>query len=168
VEALEAELRAARQEARQHYDGWLRERAEVENVRKRAARERAETVKFANERLLKDILPVVDNLERAIEHARGGGNGAPVVEGIELVLRALLEVLERHGVTRVQAKGTAFDPAHHEAMAHVETAEHAPNSVIAEHQAGYRLNERLLRPALVSVAKAPAPDPNLAKGRGRD
>src|SRR6266446_6264537 len=129
IEALEAELQAAREEARCNQERWQRERADFENLKKRAAREQSETVKFANEAILKDLLPVVDNLERAVEHARGGGNGQPLVEGVALVLKALLDVLERHGVTRIEAKGTPFDPAQHEAMAHVESAEHEPNSV---------------------------------------
>src|SRR6266446_6454183 len=166
VAELEAELAAAREEARQNQERWLRERADLENLKKRAARERAEAIRYANESVLKDLLPVVDNLERAVEHARGGGNGQTLVEGVALVLKSLRDVLERHGVTRIEAKGTPFDPAQHEAMAHVESAEHEPNSVIEEHQPGYRLQERLLRPALVSVAKAP--DPNLAREKDRD
>jgi len=165
VAALEEQLAAAREEARQNHERWLRERADLENVKKRAARERTETTKFANENVLKDLLPIVDNLERAIEHAQSGGNGQPLAEGVALVLKSLLDVLERNGVVRIQAKGTAFDPAQHEAMSHVESAEHRPNVVVEEHQPGYRLNDRLLRPALVTVAKAPD---NLAKDRGRD
>ena len=152
VTALEAELAKVREEARQHQERWLRERAE--------------TMKFANESLLRDLLPIVDNLERAVARAESGGDGQPLVEGVALVLKSLLDVLERHGVKRIEAKGTPFDPAQHEAMAHVESAEHEPNSVIEEHQPGYRLQERLLRPALVSVAKAP--DPNLARDKDRD
>src|SRR5262245_6566885 len=168
VERLETELAAAREEARHAHDRWLRERADLENLKKRSAKERADTLRYANETVLRDLLAVVDNLERAVEHARGGGNGKPLVEGVELVLKALLDVLERHGVKRVESKGARFDPAHHEAMAHVETTEHEPSSVVAEHQAGYRLNERLLRPALVTVAKAPGAGPKLAKDGDRD
>ena len=172
IAALEAELAAARADAEQNRDRWLRERADLENLKKRAARERSETAHQAKADILKDLLPVVDNLERAVEHARGGGNGKPLIAGVELVLKGLLEVLERHGVRRVEAKGAPFDPAHHEAMAHVESAEHAPNSVVDEHQAGYRLHDRLLRPALVSVAKAPETPRrgggDLAKDKGGD
>jgi molecular chaperone GrpE len=167
IRALEAELEGARSEARQSHERWLRERADLENLKKRAARERTETVKYGNEQVLKDLLPVVDNLARAVEHARSGGNGQPLVDGVALVLKEFLNVLERHGVTRVEAKGAAFDPAHHEAMAQVESAEHPPNSVVEEHQAGYRLHERLLRPALVTVAKAPAGTPKLANDKSR-
>jgi molecular chaperone GrpE len=165
--ALEAALAAAQEEARQNHERWVRERADLENLRKRAARERAEAVRYGNEALIRDLLPVVDNLERAVAHAQGGGNGQPLVEGVALVLKALRDVLERHGVTRVEARGARFDPAHHHAVAHVESAEHEPQAVVEEHQAGYRLNDRLLRPALVSVAKPPAGDDELAKGKSR-
>src|SRR5579871_755632 len=156
IAALEAELAAAREEARQNHDRWLRERADLENLKKRAARERAEAERLGNESLIRDLLPVMHNLERALRHAAGGGDGRPLVEGIGLVLRALRDVLERHGLRRVEAGGAVFDPAHHEAVAHVESAEHPPNVVMEEHQPGYRLHDRLLRPALVTVAKAPA------------
>ena len=144
---------------------WLRERADAENLKKRTARERADAVRFGTENLVRDLLPVVDNLERAVQAARGGGDGASLVEGVSLVLKALHDVLARHGVTRVEAEGTRFDPAHHEAVAHVESAEHEPNAVIQEHQPGYRLHDRLLRPAMVSVSKGPS---NLANPEGGD
>ena len=160
-------LAAAREEARQNHDRWVRTAAELENFKKRMARERTEAVRFANEAFIRDLLPVVDNLERALEHARQGGDGKSIVEGLELVLKALVDVLERHGITKVEAAGAAFDPTHHEAVAHVETGELEPNRVLEQHQPGYRLNDRLLRPALVSVSKAPSADAKLAKDKAR-
>jgi molecular chaperone GrpE len=165
IAELEAELAAAREEAKDAKERWVRERADAENLKKRTARERTDAVRFGTEGLVRDLLPVVDNLERAVQAARGGGDGAPLVEGVSLVLKALHDVLARHGVTRVEAEGTRFDPAHHEAVAHVESAEHEPNAVIQEHQPGYRLHDRLLRPAMVSVSKGPS---NLANPEGGD
>jgi molecular chaperone GrpE len=163
--ALEAELEAAREEAKQANERALRERADAENAKKRAARAQSEAVRYGTERLVRDLLPIVDNLERAVEAAQGGGNGAPLVEGVSLVLKGLLDVLARHGVTRVEAEGTRFDPAQHEAVAHVESAQHEPNAVMEEHQPGYRLHDRLLRPALVTVSKRRS---NLANPKGGD
>src|SRR2546422_3121907 len=102
IAALETELEKAREEARQSHERWLRERADLENLKKRIARERAETMKFANESVLRDLLPIVDNLERAVAHAESGGDGQPLVEGVALVLKSLLDVLERHGVKRIE------------------------------------------------------------------
>jgi molecular chaperone GrpE len=162
--ALEAELAAAREKARHANDRWLRARADLENLKKRTTRERAEAVRFGTESLVRDLLPIVDNLERAVQAAEGGGNGKLLVEGVSLVLKGLLDALARHGVSRVEAEGTQFDPTHHEAVAHVES-EHEPNAVIQEHQPGYRLHERLLRPALVTVSKGRS---NLANPEGGD
>ena len=168
VAELEAELASARDEARQNYDRWLRERADLENQRKRAARERQDAVRYGNESLLRDLLPVVDNLDRAIAAAAGGGNGQPLVEGVELVRKAFVDVLQRHGVERVSAAGERFDPARHEAVAFVESDTHAPHHVVEEHQPGYLLNDRLLRPAMVTVSKGKAGPSNLANGEGGD
>lgn len=161
INPLEAELIELRQqleakevEAKSNYDRLLRQAAELENYKKRTARERDDAVRFANESLIKDLLPVVDNLERAIAHAAGGGNGKPLVEGVEMILRGLLDVLAKHGVSQISATGQPFDPAKHEAMAQVETEIHEPNSVVEELHRGYMLRDRLLRPSLVSVAKA--------------
>src|SRR5262245_35877338 len=141
-------------EAKNNYERFLRQAAELDNFKKRTAREREEAIRFANEILVKDLLPVVDNLERAIAHASGGGNGKPLVEGVEMVLKSLLDVLVKHGVTQISAVGQPFDPSRHEAMAQVESESHEPNSVVEEVNKGYLLRDRLLRPALVSVAKA--------------
>jgi molecular chaperone GrpE len=165
LRALEAELAKAREEAKQAQDRWLRERADLENVKRRAAKDKADLAKFASEGVLRDLLPVVDNLERAIAHAENQND--PLLSGVKLVLKSLQDVLTRYAVTRVKARGALFDPAEHEAMAQVESAVHEPNAVVDEHQAGYRLHDRLLRPAMVTVAKAPTPDQDLAKGPRR-
>ncbi|HWP24402.1 MAG TPA: nucleotide exchange factor GrpE [Candidatus Binatia bacterium] len=151
---LKRQIEEKELEAKNNYDRFLRQAAELENFKKRALRERDELARFANESLIKDLLPVVDNLERAIAHAAGGGNGKPLVEGVEMVLKGLLDVLAKHGVTQISAAGQSFDPAKHEAMAQVESAAHEPNTVVEELHKGYMLHDRLLRPALVSVAKA--------------
>jgi molecular chaperone GrpE len=148
-------LQAKEKEASENYDRYLRQTAELENFKKRVNRERDEAIRFANEALVKELLPIVDNLERAVAHSKGGGNGKPLVEGVELVLRGLFDILAKHGVVQISAIGQPFDPQKHEAMAQVEHSTYEPNTVVEEYHKGYLLRDRLLRPALVSVAKAP-------------
>jgi molecular chaperone GrpE len=150
IQQLRQQVQQVEEEARANYDRFLRERAEVENFKKRMQREKAEALRFACEPLIRELLPVIDNLERALEHANG--NGQSVVEGVRLVVKSLLDLLERHGVKCIDAVGQPFDPMRHEAMAQVESAEHEPNRVIAQHHRGYLLHDRLLRPALVTVS----------------
>jgi molecular chaperone GrpE len=152
---LREKLQAKEKESEENYQRYLRQVAEVENFKKRVNREKEDAIRFANENLIKDILPVIDNLERAISHAQGGGNGNPLVEGVEMVLKGLLDVFSKHGVVQVPAVGAVFDPGKHEAMAQVESTEHEPNTIINEHHKGYLFRDRLLRPALVTIAKAP-------------
>ncbi len=152
---LRQHLKAKEVEAKENYDRYLRQVAELENFKKRINREREEAIRFANEALVKDLLPVVDNLERAVAHSKDGGNGKPLVEGVEMVLRGLFDVLAKHGVVQVSAVGQPFDPQKHEAMAHIEVGTHEPNTIVDEYHKGYMLRDRLLRPALVSVAKPP-------------
>lgn len=153
---LLAQLQEKEAEAKAHYESFLRERADMENFKRRMQREQAEAVRFANEPLIRDLLPVVDNLERAVGHAQGGGNGQPLVEGVTLVVRSFLDALEKYGVTRMTSKGELFDPSRHEAMAQVERADVAANTVVDEHCPAYLLHGRLIRPALVTVAKTPS------------
>jgi molecular chaperone GrpE len=148
------EVTALRAELADTKDRLLRERADLENYKKRIAREKGETLRYGSEALLREILPAIDNLDRALDHARGVPDDAALVEGIELVRRGLLETLERHGVRPVAAHGAPFDPAVHEAISHVES-EHPPNTVVDELQRGYAFHDRLLRPALVTVGKGP-------------
>lgn len=164
IESLRAELAAKSEESARNHDRYLRERAELENVKKRLQREKTEAIRFANESLLRDFLPVLDNLERAIGHAESGGNGQPVVQGVQLVLKAALDVLERHGVKRVEAEGQPFDPSLHEALARVTVPGHPPNQVVEQYLPGYRLHDRLLRAAQVSVSA----DPQVEKPGGDD
>ncbi|MBM4260660.1 MAG: nucleotide exchange factor GrpE [Deltaproteobacteria bacterium] len=152
---LRQTLEAKEKEAKDNYDRFVRQVAESENLKKRVAREKEEAIRFANEGLVRDLLPVVDNLERAVSHAQGGGNGKPLVEGVEMVLKGLSDVLTKHGVVQISAVGLPFDPAKHEAMAQIETSAQEPNTVVVEFHKGYLLRDRLLRPALVSVAKTP-------------
>ena len=155
AEKLREQLLAKELEAKENYDRLLRLAAEFENFKKRAAREKTDAIRYANENLLKDLLPILDNLERALEHAKGGDNANPLLDGIELVLKSFLEVLEKHGVTQISAVGELFDPGKHDALAQMETSEHRPNTVVEQHSKGYHLPGRLLRPAQVTVAKLP-------------
>lgn len=148
--ALRQQLEAAQAESRDHYDRYVRERAELENFKKRMIRERSDALRFAAEPLLRDLFPVVDNLERALEHSSASPES--VVEGVRYVFQSLVDALGRHGVTRVQAAGAKFDPAVHEAMAQVESPDHDPGTVVQQHASGYLLHDRLLRPALVTVS----------------
>lgn len=152
---LRQQLEAKEQEAKNNYDRYVRQVAEAENFKKRNARERDDAIRFANEALLKELLPIIDNLERAIAHAAGGSSGNSLVEGVEMVLKGFLDILSKFGVCQISAVGQPFDPAKHEAMAQVESDQYEPNVVIDELHKGYMFRDRLLRPALVSVAKAP-------------
>ena len=153
IAALREQLENKETEAKTNYDRFLRQAAEFENYKKRTSRDRDDAIRFAKESVIKDLLPIIDNLERAVAHASGGGNGKPLVEGVEMVLRSLVDALGKHGVTQISAVGQPFDPAKHEAMAQLETDAHEPNSVVEELHKGYLLHDRLLRPALVTVAK---------------
>jgi molecular chaperone GrpE len=150
------ELEAARGEASRNWDLYLRAQADLENYRRRAQREKEDLAKFANEAILREILPVMDNLERALQHAGSAQEAGGLVQGVEMTMEQLRKVLEKFGVKAIDAVGEPFDPARHEAMGQVETEEYPPNTVTQVLQGGYLLNERLLRPSLVMIAKAPA------------
>ncbi|HZP68013.1 MAG TPA: nucleotide exchange factor GrpE [Rudaea sp.] len=132
----------------------LRERAEIENQRKRLQRDLEQARRFANEKLLGELLPVCDNLERGL--AIANADTAALREGMDLTLKALVKVAEANGLRAIDPLGQPFNPELHQAMSMVEAPDAAPNTVVAVMQKGYVLNERLLRPALVSIAKAPA------------
>ncbi len=149
---VEDQLRA---EAARLKDQLLRLAADFDNFRKRSRRELSDAERMAREDLLRELLPVFDNLGRASQHAGAATDVQSLVDGIAMVNRQFVDTLERLGVERVQAVGVAFDPAVHEAVQQVETADQPPGVVCAEILAGYRFGERLIRPAMVVVAKAP-------------
>jgi molecular chaperone GrpE len=147
-EALEAKSR----EADAARDRYVRAVAEFDNARKRAVREREELIRGANEGLIRELLPVLDNLERALQAARGDAGAAAVTAGVELIQRELLRVLEKFGVTAFTSVGAPFDPERHEAVARVPAAGRPEMTVVGETARGYLLNGRVLRPAMVTVA----------------
>jgi len=152
--ALEADLAACKAEAEQNRDLYLRARADMDNLRKRAQRDKEDFARFANEGILKEIIPVLDNLERAIEHAgANGGQGEGLLQGVEMTISQFTKVLEKFNVRPVESKGQPFDPSLHEAVGHLEVTDLPPNTVAQELQKGYLLHDRLLRPALVLVSK---------------
>ncbi len=154
-EAAEApELQAEKKpEAQEYYERLLRCAAEMENLKKRQEKEKAELLQFANENLIKELLPVVDNLERALEHGRQLDAPPPLMEGLELVYQGFLKALTRFGVTPILSVGQPFDPAFHNAVMQEETTKVEDCSILKELQKGYLLQNRLLRPAMVVVAR---------------
>ena len=140
-------------EAQEYYERFLRCAAEMDNLKKRQEREKGELLQFANETLIKELLPVVDNLERALEHGRQLDAPPPLMEGLELVYQGFLKALTRFGVTPIECVGQPFDPAFHNAVMQEETTEVPDCTILKELQKGYLLQSRLLRPAMVAVAK---------------
>lgn len=148
-------LEKARAEARESYERMLRIAADFENYKKRNERERVEFIKFANEKLLRELLPIADNLERALDAARKANDAPNIAAGVELVLQEFRNVLKKFGVEPIVAVGCPFDPSLHEAYQQIESEDHAPGTVLFETQKGYTIHGRLLRPSLVAVATAP-------------
>ena len=155
---LEGKLAAVEKEKKDNYDKYLRAAADIENLRKRQKRELDDARFDAKNKVLKEMLPVVDNLERAIDHAGSSGDDAAmkaIVEGVQLVLRQFQTAFERLDINAIDAMGQPFDPNLHEAISQLES-DQPPGTVVQVLQRGYKAGERLLRPALVVVAKAKA------------
>ena len=155
--SLQDALDAKAREVEELQNRNLRLMAEFDNARKRAAREREDYARFANESLLRELLPVLDNFDRALQAAKGDPGSAAVTAGIELIQRELLRVLEKFGAVPFQSVGQPFDPERHEAVARVPTTDQPEMTVVAETARGYLLNGRVLRPAMVTVAVPPDP-----------
>ncbi len=156
IEALKRELQAAREQAEGNWNEALRAKAEAENVRKRAERDLDKARRYALEKFAEELLPVKDSLELALAAVDDGkATVEKFREGTELTLKMLGQVFERFGIEEVEPRGEKFDPERHEAMSMQESSEQPPNTVLTVYQKGYMLNDRLLRPAMVTVAKVP-------------
>jgi molecular chaperone GrpE len=147
-------------------DRVLRLGAEMENTRKRLERERSESIQYANESIIRDMLPIVDNLERALEHAQKDDTNEGLAEGVSNTLKAFLDTLARYGCSAFEAVGKTFDPNYHEAVMQEVSNDYPENTVLTELQKGYTLHGRLLRAAMVVVAKAGS-GPKAASPKGK-
>ena len=155
LEDLEEKYEAAVEEQKQTFDRFLRVSAEFENYKKRKDRELADFRKFANESLFKDLLPLVDNLDRAVESAKQDqSSSSNFVDGVEMILNETLKVLDKYKVSPIDALNKPFDPSYHQAVYREESDQHPDNTVINVIQKGYMLHDRLLRPAMVVVSQA--------------
>jgi molecular chaperone GrpE len=157
VHRLTTECEHLRSEVQLYKDRWMRTAAEFENYKKRVSREFGEIVRGANEELLKQLLPVLDNFGRALNHVGYAGDPEGMAEafrkGVDLISAQFREILERHGLQPIQALGEPFDPHLHEALMQQESDQHAPGTVIDVVEQGYRLNDRVLRHAKVIVSR---------------
>jgi molecular chaperone GrpE len=142
-----------REKADKNYDQYVRAQAEIENIIKRNKKEKEEWIKYSTETLIKDLLPVIDNLEKAITHSNNEGSLQALREGVELTLRGLKDTLSRSGLEEIVSLGKPFDPNYHHAISEQEDENTEPGVVINEFQKGYNLHQRLIRPAMVIISK---------------
>jgi molecular chaperone GrpE len=150
---LEKDLEQSRQQATQNLEGWQRERAEFSNYKRRIEREQAQMAQNITAEVIRKYLVILDDLERALKARPEEGEGAAWAQGIELIYRKLQNVLEAEGVIRIQAETEMFNPNVHEAISHEESPDHESGDIIEVVQQGYKIGERIIRPALVRVAR---------------
>lgn len=153
ITALRNELEKQQEESKKHYDLYLRSLAELDNFKKRSARDKEEYSKFTILPLIKKLLPVTDDLERALSQFNNSKDLEGLSKGVEMITRNLQEVMKNEGVERVEAMGKPFDPQYHQPLIVEENAEYPENTVIEELQSGYTLHGRVIRPSLVKVSK---------------
>ena len=157
--SVQDELAGKTEECNALNDRYLRLAAEFENYKRLIQRDQREQIRFGNEQILKELLPVVDNMERAIKSARTSGGDSALVQGVELTLKQLSGTLIKFGVQAIETAGREFDPSAHQAVSYGPSNDVPANSVLEEFQKGYRLHDRILRAAMVSVSSGPA-DPS--------
>jgi len=157
LKEIQEEAETAKQEAKETYDRFLRVSAEFENYKKRSAREMDDLRKYANQSLIKEMLAVVDNLERALNSSSSNSTKDKcMADGVSLTLKEILKVFEKFNVKPIESAGKPFDPKFHQAMMQEETDDYPENTVITELQKGYMIHDRLLRPSMVVVATSKA------------
>lgn len=149
-------LDEARRISDQNYDLYVRSQAEMENLRKRQKREKEDWLKYANETLIKELLPSLDNLEKALAHVNSEHADDALRQGVALTFKGLKDALAKSGLVEVSARGEPFDPSYHEAVSQIEDSRVEPGTIVEELQRGYLLNNRLIRPAMVVVSKSPS------------
>jgi len=155
-DVLLLKIKELEDQLKQAEDRVLRTAADAENFKKRLQREKEEQTRYANETFMRELLPVIDNLERAIQHSATAANQEGLVDGLNMTLKGFIDTLARFGCTVLEAIGKTFDPNFHEAVSQEESSKVEPNTVLKELQKGYMLKERLLRPAMVIVSKPPS------------
>ncbi|MDR2861250.1 MAG: nucleotide exchange factor GrpE [Syntrophobacterales bacterium] len=150
---IEAAIQEEEKKSDENYEKYLRALADLENFKKRAAKEKQDTIKYGNEALIKDLLPIIDGMDRALAYSEQSDDFASFKEGLQMLQEQLCRCLEKHGVEAVDALDQPFDPYLHEALMMVESADHEANHVVTQMEKGYLLNGRLIRPAKVCVCK---------------
>lgn len=153
LDDMREQLSALTEERDDYKNRMLRTAADLENFRRRTSREKEDLRKFGIDKVVLELLPVLDNLDRALDHAEKASDQNSIIDGVRMVQRQFMAALEKHGVKGFDSRGEAFDPQRHEAIQQVETTEHETGTVLEEYQRGYFLHERLIRPALVVVAR---------------
>ena len=157
IKALEKDLQKTKNELAEQKDSFVRLQAETDNFRKRLSREKEDFSQYANERLFKELIPIFDNFERALEDT--SNDTKSLKEGLEMILKQFSSFLEKEKVEQIKAIGEKFDPTVHEVLTSEESSEHEENIIISQFVKGYTINSRVLRPSQVVIAKKPSPEP---------
>lgn len=152
VDALRQELEQAKKQADENYQRYVRTQADFDNFRKRTQKEREEFAQYASAKLLEQLLPVIDNFERAIAASKGGKDYDALAKGVDMIFRQFVQVLESEGLKAMETVGQPFNPDYHQAVMQVESEEHEEGTIVEELQKGYTLKDRVLRPAMVKVS----------------
>jgi len=152
VDALRQELEQAKKQADENYQRYVRTQADFDNFRKRTQKEREEFAQYASAKLLEQLLPVIDNFERAIAASKDGKDYDALAKGVDMIFRQFVQVLESEGLKAMETVGQPFNPDYHQAVMQVESEEHEEGTIVEELQKGYTLKDRVLRPAMVKVS----------------